>query len=52
MAFMTEALERSASFLPTHVNEGVLARIPGPCVVQASRLLPDPRPLHDCPPDE
>lgn len=42
MAFMTEALERSASFLPKHVDECVLARIPGPCVVQASRLLPDP----------
>lgn len=42
-AFMTEdALDRSAILLPTHFDDGLLARIPGPCVVQASRLLPDP----------
>lgn len=48
MAFMTEALDRSAILLTTHVDDGPLARIPDPCVMQASRLLPDPaRALDD-----
>jgi hypothetical protein len=42
MAFLTEALDRSAILLTTHVDDGPLARIPDPCVMQASRLLPDP----------
>jgi hypothetical protein len=42
MAFMTEALDQSAILLPTHVDDGLLARISDPCVVQASQLLPDP----------
>lgn len=48
MAFMTEALDRSAILLTTDVDDGPLARIPDPCVMQASRLLPDPaRALDD-----
>jgi hypothetical protein len=42
MAFMTEALDRSAILLPTHVVDDLLGRVPGACVVRASRLLPDP----------
>jgi len=42
MVFITEAPDRSASFLPTHLDDDLLTRVPGQCVVRASRLLPDP----------
>lgn len=48
MAFMTEALDRSAVLLTAHVDDGPFDRIPDPRVMQASRLLLDPaRALDD-----
>jgi hypothetical protein len=42
MGFMTEALDRSASLSSKYPDDGMLARVPGPVVVQASKSLPDP----------
>lgn len=42
MGFMTEALDRSVLLSSKHPDDGVLARVPGQFVVQASKSLPDP----------
>lgn len=39
---MTEALDRSASPSSNYSDEGILARVPGQFLVQASKSLPDP----------
>lgn len=42
IGFMTEALDRSPSLSPKCSDEGILARVPGQFVAQASKSLPDP----------
>ena len=42
MGVMTDALDRSASLSSKYPDDGILARIPGQFVVQASKSLPDP----------
>lgn len=44
ISFMTEALDRSASLSPKYSDQGILARVPGQFVAQASKSLPDPYP--------
>lgn len=39
---MTEALDRSALARSTHPDSGILARVPGQFIAQASKSLPDP----------
>jgi hypothetical protein len=42
IGFMPEALHNSAPRSPTYSDEGILARVPGQFIAQASKSLPDP----------
>lgn len=39
---MTQALDSSAPSRPTSAGNGILARVPGQAIAQASKSLPDP----------